>query len=91
MFDLENSEELKIGEELYAHAIGTMVLRYLKEENLLNTSAQKAESDALRILSEIQHILNDDSLADPECIEKIDQIIEIFYTNGIHTPRHDWD
>ena len=44
MFDFEYNEEFKIGEELYARAIGWMVLQHLKEENVLKSVPKMMEN-----------------------------------------------
>ena len=71
MFDFEYNEEFKIGEELYARAIGWMVLQHLKEENVLKSVPKMMENNALQILHKIKQILDDDSLDDQECFEQI--------------------
>lgn len=91
MFDFEYNEDFKIGEELYARAIGWMVLQHLKEENVLKSVPKMMENNALQILHKIKQILDDDSLDDQECFEQIEQIVETFLANGIQTTRHDWD
>ena len=91
MFDFEYNEEFKIGEELYARAIGWMVLQHLKEENVLKSVPKMMENNALQILHKIKQIFDDDSLDDQECFEQIEQIVETFLANGIQTTRYDWD
>lgn len=82
---------LPIAEELYVQSLGREVLRYLKREegNLLKLR-QEANSEAIRVLEEIQRILNDDTLEDPDCFERIEAIVKTFYAHGISTSRHDW-
>lgn len=50
----------------------------------------EVEGDALYILEKNQTILNDDTLDDPECFERIELIVKTFYANGLSTNRHDW-
>lgn len=80
--------ELTIKDELYARAIGWQVLDYLRSEHT-GEVAKEIEGDALRILEKIQTILNDETLDDPECFERIELIVKVFYTNGLSTDRHD--
>lgn len=77
-------------EELYAQAIGAQVLKYLFEEGMLQALAREAESAALRALSEIQMILNDDALDDPACFRRIEAIVSAFRAQGLGTTRHDF-
>lgn len=79
-----------IFEELYAQAIGTEVLKCLHREGLLKALAQETESAALRVLSEIQTILNDGTLDDPDCFRRIDDIVSAFHAQGLSTARHDF-
>ncbi len=81
--------ELSMKDELYARAIGWEVLEYLRKEHP-GSVADEIEGDALCILEKIRTVLNDDTLDDPECFERIDAIVRIFYANGISTDRHDW-
>ena len=78
-----------IQDELYARAIGWQGLEYLRREHP-GEVAEKLEGDALRILDKIQKILDDETLNDPECFEKIELIVKTFYANGLSTNRHDW-
>ncbi len=82
---------LSIEDELYAQTLGWEVLSYLKsnEERLLDMR-KEINDDALRVLEKIQRILNDDTLDDPDCFERIDRIVRTFYANHISTDRHDW-
>ena len=72
---------------LYANAIGQEVLRYLKtcDPSFL---AEQAERSAVALLGEIQQILNDDTLGDPECFYRIDEIVSAFHRAGLSTSRH---
>lgn len=83
--------EIRIEDELYARSLGWEVMRFLKrEETKLLALRQETDSDALRIVEKIRCILNDDTLDDPECFERIERIVQTFYANGISTSRHDW-
>ena len=46
------------------------------------------ESNALSLLEEIRAILADDTLSDPECFYKIDEIVMAFYHAGVSLDRH---
>lgn len=76
--------------ELYAQAIGTQVLKYLHKEGMLKMLAQETESAALRVLSEIQTILNDDALDDLSCFRRIEAVVNTFHAQGLSTTRHDF-
>lgn len=80
---------ISIQDELYARAIGWKVLDYLRKEHPGEVAAE-IEGDALHILTQIQKILDDETLDDPECFEKIELIVKTFYANGLSTNRHDW-
>lgn len=82
--------EDSIFEELYAKAIGTQALKYLLKKGVLKMLGQETESAALRALSEIQTILNDDALDDPSCFRGIDAVVNAFHAQGLSTTRHDF-
>ena len=78
-----------ISETLYAQAIGEEILKYVKDYNP-QAIAREADSEAVRLLEEIQAILEDDSLDDPECFSRVDAIVRAFHRRHIQTGRHDW-
>lgn len=82
--------EDSIFEELYAKAIGTQALKYLLKKGALKMLRQETESAALRVLSEIQTILNDDTLDDPSCFRRIEAVVNAFHAQGLSTTRHDF-
>ncbi len=51
---------------------------------------QSVQNEAVELLEKIRAILDDDSLADPECFHRIDAIVDAFQSAGIPTARHDW-
>lgn len=83
--------ELQLKDELYARAIGWEVMRLLKsDEESLKSIWKETDSDALRVLEKIQCILNDDTLDDPDCFDRIERIVRTFNAHNISTSRHDW-
>ena len=48
------------------------------------------EKECFQILQKIKDILEDDSLTDADCFEKIEQIICIFEEHGTVIARHDF-
>lgn len=82
---------IPISEELYVQSLGWEVLRYLKrEEGVLLNLYREVDSKALRVLEEIQRVLNDDTLDDPDCFNRIEAIVKTFSAHEISTSRHDW-
>lgn len=75
-----------ISEALTAQAIGREVLKYMGAEHFSSI----VHSDAVQVLDQIQSVLDDDSLDDPECFQKIEAIVTAFQRYGISTPRHDF-
>lgn len=83
--------EIRIEDELYARSIGWEVMQLIrKEEGHLRELRKEVDSDALRLLEQIKRILNDDTIEDPDCFERIEQIVQAFDAYGIRTSRHDW-
>ena len=78
--------EWLVSEELLAQAVGREALKYAAREDL----RQQVECEAVKLLEEIRDILDDDSMEDPECFEKIEAIVAAFHRRGLSTARHDW-
>lgn len=76
-----------INESIYAKVIGENVLEYVKGYDL-HDLARQIDSEAIRILTEIQKILNDKCLDDTACYYLIDGIVDTFLRNGLSTTRH---
>ena len=82
---------IPIAEELYVQSLGWEVLRYLKrEEGALLNLYREVDSKALRVLEDIQRVLNDDTLDDPDCFNRIEAIVKTFFSHEVSTSRHDW-
>ncbi len=78
-----------VPETLYAKAIGKQVLDFVRSGDP-KKFAEQANSEAVLILEKIRAILDDLSLDDPECFQKIEAIVDTFHDAGISTVRHDW-
>lgn len=76
-----------LADELWVRVIAQEMLRYAKTTGE-EVMARKADSEAVRILSEIKKALDDPSLDDPECFSRIDAIVDAFYQAGLSTRRH---
>ncbi len=85
-----NEEALTTQEELAAEAIGLEAMRYLRGSETIQKIARETETKALEVLEEIRRVLNDDSLEDPQCFQRIDAIVRVLGDHGIYTRRHDW-
>lgn len=79
-----------ITENLFAHHIGTEILKYLTQTHKLDHLVQGTESAAIQVLSEIQSVLDDETLDDPTCFRRIDAIVDAFHRHGLSTTRHDF-
>lgn len=82
--------EYKVREELIADAIGTLVMRHLRGETIPKEIAEAMESKAVRTLEHIRHILDDDSVDDPQCFRRIEAIVCAMEDGGIPINRHDF-
>lgn len=74
--------------QMYAKAIGDLVLSCLEEQGL--PAANAIESRAVTLISQIQTILDDEALDDPQCFQRIEAIVERFHEAGLSTTRHDF-
>lgn len=78
-----------VPEVLYAKAIGKQILDFMRSGDP-QIFAEEAKGEAVLILEKIRVILDDPSLDDPECFQKIEAIVDTFHDAGISTVRHDW-
>ena len=81
--------EPTVSEELYARAIGHKLIKWAKEYDP-DLLLQQINTDAVLLLKEIQCILNDETLDDPDCFYRIDAIVSAFHCAGLSTTRH-WE
>jgi len=79
--------EIPLG--LYEKAIGQKVMEFVKGLKAEEIRSQ-ADTEAMRALSKIAEILDEDGADDPECFRRIEEIIEVLRDSGIVTRRHDW-
>lgn len=78
-----------VPEVLYAKAIGKQILDFMGSGEA-QKFAEEAKVEAALILEKIRMILDDPTLDDPECFQKIEAIVDTFHDAGISTVRHDW-
>lgn len=83
-------ETFSAQDDLTAYSIGSLVLSHIKQDEVLREVLSAAESNAMRILNEIQEALDDDTLDDPECFKRIEAILTVLENHGITSLRHDW-
>lgn len=81
-----NSE---IPKALYDKTLERLVMTYVSTLSAEEV-ASKLNTEAMDLLSDVLAILDDDTLEDPECFRRIDEIVSAFWAKGIYTPRHDW-
>lgn len=74
---------------MYENAVGKLAVDYLESLGTVDLPAL-AESSALKLIAEIQAVLDDDTLEDPACFRRIDALVDAFHARNIPTARHDW-
>lgn len=74
---------------MYENAVGKLVVDYLESLGAVELPAL-AESSALKLVAEIQAVLDDDGLEDLECFRRIDALVDAFHARNVPTGRHDW-
>lgn len=74
---------------IYAKALGDLVVSYLE---VLGCSPvpDVVESRALDTLARVKAVLDNNALDDPDCFHRIEAIVEVFYSSGLSTSRHDF-
>lgn len=83
-----NEKSPDVPTALYCAAVGKMVLEHM--ERLHPTVISNAvESRAVQTLEAIRCILDNERLSDPECYQRIDSLVALFFRElGIETSRH---
>jgi len=84
-FDLN----LDIPERLYELMIGQKVIEFVRGLRIEEIESE-ADMEAIRALSKIVDILDEDGTDDPECFRRIEEIVDALRDSGILTSRHDW-
>ncbi len=79
----------QILKSIYARAMGELTLRFLESVGQ-DAIVPVMESKALDVISQIKAILDDETLNDRECFQRIEAVVNVFEANGIDTTRHDW-
>lgn len=78
----------EVSEAIWAKTLGEEMLKYLKSHD--PDVAKRATHAATEVLGQIKEILDDASVDDAECFQRIEKIVDAFHEAGIHTSRHDW-
>ena len=73
-----------VPDALWAQAVGEKMLEVAKAQGW----HQGVESHAVRLLEEIQAVLDDDSLDDPTCFIRMEELLAKWNQAGLHTTRH---
>lgn len=84
MFEEEHTERT-----LLKQVVGAAVLEYMRKYEPQSLFLE-LDSEATKILREIQTILDDETLDDPACFQKIEAIVSVFHDHGLYTYRHDF-
>ena len=78
-----------VEESLITQAIDRDFLQYAKQYDI-HDLARQVDSAAVSLIKEIQGILDDLTLDDPECFLRIDAIVRTFHKYDLPTSRH-WE
>ena len=78
----------EVSEAIWAKTLGEEMLKYLKSHDL--DVAKRTTHAAMEVLGRIKEILDDESVDDAECFQRIEEIVDAFHEAGIYTSRHDW-
>lgn len=80
--------------ELYKQILWTALQKEEYQQNLPGIAINAAEIiqlECYKALKKIKEIIEDESLEDPECFIKIEEIVYLFDTMGINdSDRHDF-
>ena len=84
-----DNNEMKAQEELTALVIGQAFLNQMKNHGVMQDILAAVDSHAMLILEEIVRTLDDETLDDPECFQKIEKILTVLESNWLGSTRHD--
>lgn len=85
---MEGKKNLEIPTALYQAEIGKMVMEYVGRIHP-TVIEQAMESRAIRTLEAIRRVLEDDSYDDPECFERVDALVTLYFRElEIRINRH---
>ncbi len=73
---------LSIPEEYYIKVIGKAMLDYAKDYDI-HEAVHQMESAELELIGQIRDILNNDTLADPDCFYRIEALVDAFADAGL--------
>lgn len=77
-----------VADALAAWALGEVVFRALRTHESNLAIQTHVDSAALRALQEIQDVLNDLTLDDPDCFFRIEAVLDVFFRYHLPTVRH---
>ena len=89
-FEDLSDQDLRVRQEMAALSIGESVLGYMKQAGVMQDIYKAVDSQAVRILGEILRTLDDETLDDPECFQRIEKILRVLEKNWLGSSRHDW-
>lgn len=78
---------MSITDDLLAKELGHYVLNHLQQGNP-SQLPQRVDSRAVALLEKIQQILDDPTLADPECFCRMEELLALWNQAGLTTSRH---
>lgn len=73
-----------ISDGLWAQAVGEQMLKIAKAQGW----KRDVDFRAVRLLGEIQALLDDDRLDDPTCFRRMEDLLEKWNRAGLRTTRH---
>ena len=76
--------------DMLEKSVGAVILQVIKLDPVLRAAMEITESQAVKALQNIKKILDDDSLKDPECFQRIEKIVGELEDIGTSTTRHDF-
>ncbi len=80
----EKEPYLNVSDGLWAQAVGEQLLKIAKAQDW----KQDMDSRAIRLLEEIQALLDDERLDDPTCFARMEEVLAAWNQAGLRTSRH---
>ncbi len=74
-----------VSDGLWAQVVGEQMLKIANAQDW----EREVDSRAVRLLTEIQTLLDDDRLDDPTCFRRMEDLLEKWNRAGLRTTRHE--
>lgn len=84
----QDEPRMQVRDALTALSIGETFLAHIRQAGIMKDIYAAVDSKAIRVLEELLRTLDDETLDDPECYQKIEKILRTLESNWLGSQRH---